>query len=294
MKPRLQEILSRIRTIELKALKAVRNFFAGEYKSAYKSVGLEFDEVRPYQYGDDVRTIDWNVTARTGQTHIKVFREERELSVFILFDISGSEDFGTANGQKLLTGTELTAMLAMSALQNNDRVGLAAFTEIIEYFRPPAKSRRHVLALIDTLLRLEPTCRTTRIDIALDFIRNILPRRAIVFLISDFLDTGFETNLARLSFQHEITLIRLFHPDEILTEIPGFLPVIDAETNQLRWLSRWGYQTPKIAARFEHLHLRLKHLANKYQMGYLSIDVTQDYFPILQHFFLTRGELRNR
>src|SRR5947207_10248655 len=204
-----QEIIRQIRRLQLKARRAVENLLGGEYHSVFKGTGIAFEEVREYQPGDDIRSIDWNVTARMGHPFIKRFVEERELTVMLLVDCSGSQQFGTRLQQKREVAAELAAVLAFSAISNNDRVGLVGFTDKVERFVPPRKGTRHVLRLIRDVLFFQPQGRRTAIREGLDYVNRVLHRRAIIFLLSDFLDHGYEGTLKRTGRRHDLIALRI-------------------------------------------------------------------------------------
>lgn len=291
----MKDTLKKVRRIELKIRKLVETTFAGEYQSAFKGQGLEFDEVRPYMYGDDIRQIDWNVTAKTGQVFIKKFREEREQTLFVLFDISGSGDFGPDNENKRLIGTEIACLLAFSALQNNDKIGLAMFSDQIEKFYKPNKGRKHILKMVRGVLTMENKSEQTNLSLALRFIRNTLRRRSILLVISDFLDEGYEQALKQLSRKHEVILIRLFHPNEVFYIGSGIIPVVDIETNQQRWLNTGdvGYRK-QLQENFDNIHFKLQELCQRSDIGYLSVDTSEDYLPVLEKYFKRRNKRKKR
>jgi uncharacterized protein (DUF58 family) len=226
------EVLRQIRRLQLKARRAVNDLLGGEYHSVFKGTGIAFEEVRAYQPGDDVRTIDWNVTARMGQPFIKRFIEERELTVVLLVDCSGSQQFGTQMQPKRQVAAELAALIAFTAVSNNDKVGLIHFTDRVERFVPPGKGSRHVLRLIRDVLFFQAERRGTSLREGLEFLNRVLRRRAIVFLISDFLDSGFEGSLKRAARRHDLVAVRISDPRE--EELPpvGLLELEDAETGQ--------------------------------------------------------------
>jgi uncharacterized protein (DUF58 family) len=290
----MKELLSKVKHLEIKVRRMVRTTLTGEYRSAFKGAGLEFDEVRAYQFGDDIRSIDWNVTAKSNNVYVKIFREERELNVFVLFDISGSEEFGPEGAQKLQIGAEITAILAFCAQNNNDRFGLLAATDQVEFFRKPTKGRKQVLSTISKLLNYKPNGRGTNLRLALDFFRRIQRKPSVLFIVSDFLDTGYEKTLALLVRRHEINLVRLYHPSEALRVNLGIIPVVDVETGNTRWVvsSVPGYGD-KLAQKFQDIDRQLEQLKRRYGLGYLSIDVTRDYLPVLEKFFLGRGGMRS-
>ena len=227
-----KELISNVRHIDIRTRRIVDHLTAGAYHSVFKGRGMEFEEVREYEPGDDVRAIDWNVTARFGHPYIKKFVEERELTVFLLVDISGSGDFGTTGRTKNETAAELAALLAFSAIRNNDQVGLMLFTSKQELFVPPRKGRRHVLRLIRELLACERSDRKTDIRGALERMMRLTPRRAVVFLISDMLDTGFAQTLAVANRRHDLVALRLTDPGELVLPRVGWLNIEDAETGE--------------------------------------------------------------
>ncbi len=227
-----REIIRQIRRLQLRARRAVEDLLGGEYHSVFKGVGIAFEEVREYQPGDDVRAIDWNVTARMGHPFIKRFVEERELTVMLLVDCSGSQQFGTVQQQKREVAAELAAFLAFSAIANNDRVGLIAFTDRVEQFVPPRKGTRHVLRLIRDVLFFKPEHTGTSVREALDFLNRVSHRRAIVFLLSDFLDQGFERSLRHAGRRHDLIAVRITDPREEELPAVGFLELEDTETGQ--------------------------------------------------------------
>jgi uncharacterized protein (DUF58 family) len=227
-----REVIRQIRRLQIKARRAVEDLVGGEYHSVFKGMGIAFEEVREYQPGDDIRTIDWNVTARMGHPFIKRYIEERELTVMLVVDCSASQQFGTQIHQKREVIAELAAVLAFSAINNNDKVGLIAFTDRIERFVPPRKGSRHVLRLIRDVLFFQPTHKGTALQEALDYLNRILRRRSIVFLLSDFLDTGFEYALKRTARHHDLIAIRISDPREEQLPAVGLLELEDAETGK--------------------------------------------------------------
>ncbi|HEV3117529.1 MAG TPA: DUF58 domain-containing protein [Gemmataceae bacterium] len=227
-----REVIRQIRRLQIRARRTVENLVGGEYHSVFKGMGIAFEEVREYQPGDDIRTIDWNVTARMGHPFIKRYIEERELTVLLVIDCSGSQQFGTLVQQKKEVMAELAAVLAFSAINNNDKVGLVAFTDRVERFVPPRKGARHVLRLIRDILFFQPEQRGTCLRDALDFVNRILRRRSIIFLLSDFVDRDFENALKRTARRHDLIAIQITDPRE--EELPpvGLLELEDAETGQ--------------------------------------------------------------
>ena len=231
-----KELLKQVRQIEIRTKGLVNQVFSGEYHSVFKGRGMEFSEVREYQYGDDIRNIDWNVTARFGHPYIKIFEEERELTVMLMVDLSGSLMFGSVSKTKQRIAAELSAILAFSALKNNDKVGLILFTDKIEKFVPPRKGKKHVLRIIREVLSFEPEGKSTNIRGALEYMNNAIKKKSIAFLISDFMDEGYEKILRIVGRKHD--LIGIVLDDRREKEIPniGLVKLVDAETGAERWI----------------------------------------------------------
>ncbi|KPJ90857.1 MAG: hypothetical protein AMS18_09855 [Gemmatimonas sp. SG8_17] len=227
-----REILKKVRRIEITTRGLVNEVFSGEYHSVFKGRGMNFAEVREYQYGDDIRSIDWNVTARTGHPFVKVFEEERELTVMLLVDVSGSGEFGTRERMKGEIAVEICALLAFSAIKNNDRVGLIIFSDRVEKFVPPRKGRQHVLRVLRELLYFEPEGRETDIGGALEYLTRVVRRRAVVFLVSDFIGTGFSKALSVTGRRHDVIAVRMRDVRE--KELPpiGYVEFEDAESGE--------------------------------------------------------------
>ena len=227
-----KEILKKVRKIEIKTRRLSDHIFSGEYHTSFKGRGMTFSEVRQYQYGDDVRAIDWNVTARYNEPFVKVFEEERELTMMLVVDISGSESFGTKNQQKRDMVTEIAATLAFSATQNNDKIGLLLFSDQIELFIPPKKGKSHVLRIIRELIEFEPKSKKTDLSHALKYLSSVLKKKAIVFLISDFMTTAYEHTLKIASKRHDVTGIRVFDQREESIPNIGIVTMLDAENGE--------------------------------------------------------------
>ena len=231
------ELLKKVRKIEIKTRGLSRNIFAGEYHSAFKGRGMAFSEVREYQYGDDLRDIDWNVTARYARPYIKVYEEEREMTVMLMVDVSGSKDFGTVHLMKNEMMTEIAATLAFSAIQNNDKIGMIFFSNKIEKFIPPQKGRKHILYIIRELLNFQPENKSTDISQTLKYLTNALKKRCTAFLISDFIDKGnYSDALTIANRKHDVVAIQVYDRRE--TELPsvGLMKMKDAETGVERWV----------------------------------------------------------
>ena len=229
-----KELLKKVRKIEIKTRRLSDHIFSGEYHSSFKGRGMTFSEVRQYQFGDDIRSIDWNVTARYNEPYVKVFEEERELTMMLVVDISGSESFGTTQQFKRDILTEISATLAFSAIQNNDKVGLLLFSDEIELFIPPKKGKTHVLRIIRELIEFKPKSRKTDLTHALRYFSNVMKKKAIVFILSDFIDTGYDNALKIVGKKHDVTGIRVY--DKLETELPklGMVPMRDTESGEIK------------------------------------------------------------
>ena len=231
------ELLKKVRKIEIKTRGLSNQIFSGEYHSAFKGRGMAFSEVREYQHGDEIRTIDWNVTARFNHPYVKVFEEERELTVMLLVDVSGSKEFGTQQKSKQELATEICAVLAFSAIQNNDKVGVIFFSDQIEKFIPPKKGRSHILMIIRDLIDFKPESKGTDITAALKYFTNVIKKRSTAFIISDFIDQHFEDALKIANKKHDMVALHLY--DKAEQDLPdlGLVPLLDAETNQVKWVN---------------------------------------------------------
>tara|TARA_R110001632_G_scaffold140060_1_gene256025 strand:- start:134201 stop:135070 length:870 start_codon:yes stop_codon:yes gene_type:complete len=285
-----KEILKKVRKIEVKTRRLSDHVFGGEYHSTFKGRGMTFSEVRQYQYGDDVRAIDWNVTARSNEPHIKVFEEERELTMMLMVDISGSELFGTAEQFKKDTVTEIAATLAFSAIQNNDKVGLILFSDQIELFIPPKKGKSHVLRIIRELIEFKPESKKTDISEAFKFLSNVMKKRAIVFMLSDFMDNDYEKTLKIVGNKHDITGIRVY--DKHDEEIPnlGMVPMLDAETNSVQLINT-SSKTVRNSYKANALRLSDYYKSTFKISGAGAIDtrVDEDYVKKLLGYFKHKG-----
>jgi uncharacterized protein (DUF58 family) len=291
-----REVIRQIRRLQLKARRAVEDLLGGEYHSVFKGTGIAFEEVREYQPGDDIRTIDWNVTARMGHPFIKRFIEERELTVVLVVDCSGSHQFGTRQQQKREVAAELAAVLAFSAISNNDRVGLVQFTDRVERFLPPRKGVRHVLRLIRDVLFYQPEHRGTSLREGLDFLNRVLHRRTIVFLLSDFLDRHFESSFKRTGRRHDLIAIRISDPREEELPAVGLLDLEDAETGE-----RLLLDTNSAAVRdafqeaAERRRTTLRQMARQARVDLIEVSTDGGHLDALIRFFrLRERRLRRR
>lgn len=286
-----EELLQRVRKIEIKTRGLSNNIFAGEYHSAFKGRGMAFSEVREYQYGDDVRDIDWNVTARLGKPYVKVFEEERELTVILMVDVSGSLDFGTQMQTKRQMVTEIAATLAFSAIQNNDKIGVIFFSDRIEKFIPPKKGRKHILFIIRELLTFQPESNRTDIGQAVEFMTNAIKKRCTVFLLSDFFDgKDYKNTLTIANRRHDFVALQVY--DLRMTELPdvGIIKMRDAETGHEVFVD-----TSSRAVRRAHhewwVHSQdvLKDVFTKSGVDCVSIRTDEDYVKALMGMFKRRS-----
>lgn len=285
-----KELLKKVRKIEIKTRRLSDHMFGGEYHSTFKGRGMTFSEVRQYQFGDDVRNIDWNVTARYNEPYIKVFEEERELTMMLMVDISGSELFGTTNQFKNEIVTEISATLAFSALQNNDKVGVILFSDQIELFIPPKKGKTHVLRIIRELLEFKPKSNKTDIAQALKFLSSIMKKKAIVFVLSDFIDEGYEKTLKITGSKHDVTGIRIY--DEREESIPnlGMVQIEDAETGKLQLINTKSKKVRNAYAAYNLERVAyFKDSFTKAGCGVLDCRVDESYVKKLLGYFKRRG-----
>lgn len=284
------ELLRRVRKIEIKMKGLSRNIFSGEYHSAFKGRGMSFSEVRSYQFGDDVRNIDWNVTARTGDPYIKVFEEERELTVMLLVDISRSALFGATGQFKSEIITEICALLAFSAISNNDKVGCILFTGEVELFIPPKKGSSHILRIVRELINVQPTGTGTDLGKALVFFHHVIKKRSICFVLSDFFTSGYENALRVASRRHDVIGLRI--TDEREEQLPdvGLLRVEDAESGKLLWLDTSSARVRQAyAKRFEDAFLYCRDAFMKTGADIVDVKTHESYVQVLLQFFQKRA-----
>ena len=285
-----KELLKKVRKIEIKTRRLSDHIFGGEYHSTFKGRGMTFSEVRQYQYGDDVRSIDWNVTARYNEPFVKVFEEERELTMMLMVDISGSEQFGTVGQFKREVLTEVSATLAFSALQNNDKVGLILFSDEVELFIPPKKGKSHVLRIIRELLEFEPASRRTDLSAALRFLSNGIKKKAIVFVLSDFMAEAYEQTLRITGNKHDLTGIRIYDPREAELPNVGLVPMQDAETGQIRMINTQSANLRRqYAARYLERVDYFRDTFNRAGCGILDCRVDESYVKKLLGYFKRRA-----
>ena len=283
---RIVEILKKVQRVQIVANRTVNDLFAGQYRSVFRGRGMEFDEVREYQPGDDIRTIDWNVTARTGDCFVKLFSEERELTVLFLVDVSASGIFGSTQHSKLDLVVEVAALLMFSALKNNDKVGLICFCDQVLEYLPPRKGKSHVLHLIRQLVDVHPVARDTNLQEALDFLNRVQKRRAVVFLISDFLGPSARHALAITNKRHDLIAITVSDQREHALPDVGFISLQDAETGEVVEVDT---RHPRVRAMFQQQSAArdgaLSDELRKVGIDQLAIDTHGDYLKSLRHFF---------
>ena len=285
------DLLKKVRKIEIKTRGLSNQIFSGEYHSAFKGRGMAFSEVREYQHGDEVRTIDWNVTARFGEPYVKVFEEERELTVMLLVDVSGSKEFGTQQKSKQELATEICAVLAFSAITNNDKVGVIFFSDKIEKFIPPKKGKSHILMIIRDLIDFEPESKGTDIDQALKYFNNVIKKRCTAFLLSDFVSSdNFENSIKIANRKHDLIALRLY--DKAEEELPniGLVPMMDAESNAIQWVNT----SSKIVQKDYKIKAlkRADFLQSTFKKGGIDntkIGTHEDYVKPLMALFKRRG-----
>jgi len=284
------EILKKVRKIEIKTKELSKHLFSGEYSSTFKGRGMSFSEVRDYQYGDDIRNIDWNVTARSNEPHVKVYEEERELTVVFVIDMSKSSFFGTSEQYKSEINTEICATLAFSALTNHDKVGAILFTDKVEKYIPPKKGRNHVLRIIRELIYYEPDNQGTDVGEALKYLNSVVKKRSIAFVLSDFMDEGYDPVLKIASRKHDLIGVRVY--DDLEANLPnvGLIKVTDAETGEQRMIDTSSKRVRETYS--DYFDQRTSYFHRSFQRSgasILSINTKEDYVKSLMGFFKNRS-----
>ena len=285
------ELLKKVRKIEIKTRGLSRNIFAGEYHTAFKGRGMAFSEVREYQFGDDIRDIDWNVTARYARPYVKVFEEERELTVMLMIDVSGSKNFGTVNMMKNEMTTEIAATLAFSAILNNDKIGVIFFSDKIEKFISPQKGRKHILYIIRELLDFKPENNNTNISQALKYLTNVIKKRCTTFVISDFIDKGsYKDALTIANRKHDVVAIQVYDRREAELPAVGLIKMKDAETGFERWIDSSSQSVREIYGKWWRQRQEdMSQLFNKCRVDSVSIRTEDDYVKSLLALFQKRN-----
>lgn len=284
-----KELLKKVRKIEIKTKRLSNHIFSGEYHSSFKGRGMTFSEVRQYQYGDDIRNIDWNVTARYNEAHVKVFEEERELTMVLMVDISGSESFGSKNQFKKDIVTEIAATMAFSATQNNDKIGLILFSDTVELYIPPKKGRSHVLRIIRELIEFEPKSHKTDIAQALKFLSGTQKKKAIIFMISDFMSDSYEHTLKIASKKHDITGVRVYDIREEKIPNLGMVSMLDSETGKIQLVDT---SSKTVRLNYEkHYQEKLNYFKDTFRKsgaGIVNTRVDENYVTKLLGYFKSR------
>ncbi len=283
------EILKKVRRIEIKTRGISQHIFAGDYHSTFKGKGMAFSEVREYQYGDDVRNIDWNVTARFNHPYIKVFEEERELTVILLIDVSGSREFGSSELSKKNLITEVSAVLSFSAIQNNDKIGVILFSDKIEMFIPPQKGRQHILRIIRELIEFKPKSKGTNITQALQYFTNVIKKRSVAFMISDFIDENYSDSIKIASKKHDLIALRVFDKRE--SELPsvGLIQMDDAETGKKIWVDTSSKKVRELyRANYQMRQKEIDDTLLRYGVDSVVLDTQSDYIKPLKSLFKKR------
>lgn len=284
-----KELLKKVRKIEIKTRRLSDHIFSGEYHTSFKGRGMTFSEVRQYQYGDDIRAIDWNVTAKYNEAHVKVFEEERELTMMLMVDISGSASFGSKNQFKEDIVTEIAATMAFSATQNNDKIGLILFSDQIELYIPPKKGKSHVLRIIRELIEFKPKSNKTDVSQALKFLSGTQKKKAIVFLISDFITDEYEHTLKIASKKHDITGIRVYDTREEKIPNLGMVPMLDAESGQIQLINTGSKQVRLDYEKYYHEKANyFKEIFSKCGAGAVNTRVDESYVTKLLGYFKSR------
>ncbi|MGV3541141.1 MAG: DUF58 domain-containing protein [Rufibacter sp.] len=291
----MKDLVRKLRKYEIQIRKAIDAQMQGDFKSVFKSSGLEFDDVRAYQYGDDVRSIDWNVTAKGHGTFVKTYREEKEQNVFILLDVSGSQALGAPGGQKIDIGKEISGILALAAIKQGSQLGMICFSNAKERYIKPGKGNEHAYSLIKALTQLQPHSDKTDIGAGIRLALNVVKRKSIIILISDFIDQNYERELTMLAKKHDLIVLQLMDKRETTFPKLGIIPLLDKETGKTIWINtsskafRERYLVP-----YAQNQEKLAKLCRQYQADFLPIYVDQEYAPQLANLFRARNKIMKR
>jgi len=286
----MRELFKKLRKYEIKIRKAVNNQMQGDFHSVFKGSGLEFDDVRPYQYGDDVRTIDWNVSAKGHGTFVKTFKEDKEQNVYFLIDVSASQEIGLEGRQKADIAKEITGVLCISALKEGSQVGMVGYSDQRELYIKPGKGQKHGYYAISKLFKLQPKSLKTSLDKGLSYLLGLVKRRSVIFLISDFVDEGYEHHLKALARKHDLVVIHI--KDKLETDLPmlGIVPIKDKETGKTRWVNTSSAEFKKQFQKKNKDHsAELKNICKRNQADYILIDTQEDYTSQLIKLFKIRN-----
>jgi len=284
------DLLKKVRQIEIKTRGLSNHIFAGEYNTAFKGKGMAFSEVRDYQNGDDVRLIDWNVTARYNSPFVKVFEEEREMTVMLIIDVSGSNNFGSNKNFKKELATEIGAVLAFSAIKNNDKVGVIFFSDIIEKFIPPKKGKKHILRIIREIISFKPSSKKTDLSVALEYFNSVISRRSICFILSDFISTSFKKPLQIASRKHDVVALKLIDKREEIIPNIGLVPIEDAESGKKIIIDTSSkFFINRLLEEKNKRNNKLKSLMNESSVDLINLYTGEDYVKPLINFFKKRS-----
>jgi uncharacterized protein (DUF58 family) len=286
----MKEILKKLRKYEIRVRKAINSQMQGDFQSIFKGSGLEFDDVRLYQYGDDVRTIDWNVTAKGHGTFVKTYKEEKEQNVFFILDVSASQEIGNDGHQKIDIGKEITSLLALSAIKESSQVGLFCFSDQTETYIKPGKGLRHSYEIVSAILKLTPTSKKTNIDYGIKYALELLKRRSVIFLISDFVDENYMHSLKGMARKHDLIVIQLFEKRESRMPGLGIIPLYEKESGKTLWVNT---SSEKFRDVMERTHQKtsseLEQFCRRNDVNYLAIETGEDYVPKLISLFRHRN-----
>ena len=289
----MKEILKKVRKYEIKIRKAININLQGDYKSVFKGTGLDFDDLRPYNYGDDIRTINWNITAKQNNIYINTYKEEKEQSVFFLIDVSKSQIIGNDIQNKLNLTKEICSVLCLSAIRENNQVGLICFTDIKEKYIKPKKGFSHAYFIIKKLFKLKPKSKKTNINKFINFSMNIIKKKSIIIFISDFIDRDYTKNLISMSKKHDLVLIQIYDKQEIKLPRLGLIPIVENENNTKKWINTSSKKFKDILENtYSNNHKNIKNMSKKNGINYLKIRTDENYIPALIKLFKTRNKYR--
>jgi uncharacterized protein (DUF58 family) len=287
----MKELLKKLRRYEIQIRKAINSQMKGDFHSVFKGSGLEFDDVRPYQYGDDIRTIDWSVSAKGHGTFVKTFKEEKEQTVFFILDVSASEDIGSPGRTKVDIGKEICGVLALSAVKESGHVGLICYSDVKERFIKPTKGQSQAYEIISALSNLKPLSTGTNLSKAISFALNAIRRRSVVILISDFIDEGYEDNLKALARRHDLVVVHISDKRETALPRLGIIPVLDKETQRTVWINTsFGDFREKIIRHHNERKDMLQKFSRKHEINFITLDTDEDYVPKLLRLFKVRNK----
>jgi uncharacterized protein (DUF58 family) len=287
----MRDILKKLRKYEIQIRKAINSHMQGDFHSVFKGSGLEFDDVRPYQYGDDIRTIHWNVSAKGHGTFVKTYKEEKEQTVFFILDVSASEDIGSERRTKGAVGKEICGVLTLSAVKESSHVGLICFSDVKEKYYKPLKGHSQAYEIIKTLATLNPKSLKTNLASAISFALNVIKRRSVIILISDFIDEGYFSNLKALAKRHDLVMIQVSDKRETRLPALGIIPVLDKETQKTLWINTsFGDFRRKITDAHRVRKEELQKFCRKHEINFISLDTDEDYVPKLLKLFKVRNK----